>query len=104
MQQPLSGMSHTHKIFFDFVLPPSYESTQSSTDKKCSHYVETGHLTHYCPLAPNCLRNPTIAEESNTTLEDELTMQPLNILRGPDIVFRWKLATLEETYPEDNVP
>jgi hypothetical protein len=34
MQQPLSGMSHTHRIFFGFVLPPSYERTQASTDKK----------------------------------------------------------------------
>jgi hypothetical protein len=104
MQQPLSGMSHTHRIFFGFVLPPSYESTQSFTDKKCSHYVERGHLTRYCPLASNCLRNPTIAESSNTTLEDELTMQSLNILRRADVVFAWKLVTLEETYPEDNVP
>jgi hypothetical protein len=31
-------------------------------------------------------------------------MQSLNILRRADVVFAWKLVTLEETYPEDNVP
>jgi hypothetical protein len=45
MQQPLSGMSHTHRIFFGFVLPPSYERTQASTNKKCYTCVEIGHLT-----------------------------------------------------------
>jgi hypothetical protein len=74
MQQPLSGMSHTHRIFFGFVLPPSYKRTQASTDKKCYNYEERGHLTHQCPLALNCLRNPTLAELSNMILEDESTM------------------------------
>jgi hypothetical protein len=36
-QQPLSEMSHTHRDFFDFVPPPSYERTEASTDKKCYH-------------------------------------------------------------------
>jgi hypothetical protein len=29
MQQPLSGMSHTHRDFFGFVPPPSYRGTLS---------------------------------------------------------------------------
>jgi hypothetical protein len=31
----LSEMSHTHRDFFGFVPPPSYERTETSTDKKC---------------------------------------------------------------------
>jgi hypothetical protein len=44
-QQPLSGMRDTHKIFFGFVLPPSYERTQASTNKKYYNCIERGHLT-----------------------------------------------------------
>jgi hypothetical protein len=74
MQQPLSEMSHTHMDFFCFVAPPSVRRTQASTDKKCYNYIQKGHLTSQYPLALNCLRNPTLAEISKTTLEDELTM------------------------------
>jgi hypothetical protein len=34
-QQPLSGMSHTHRDFFGFVPPPSSRRILASTDKKC---------------------------------------------------------------------
>jgi hypothetical protein len=37
-------MSHTHRIFFGFVLSTSYERTQASTDKKCYKNIEKGHL------------------------------------------------------------
>jgi hypothetical protein len=74
MQQPLSEMSHTHRDFFSFVAPPLVRMTQASTDKKCYNYVQKCHLTCQCPLALNCLRNPTLAEISKTMLEDESTM------------------------------
>jgi hypothetical protein len=74
MEQPLIEISYTHMVFFGFVAPPSYRRTQASTDKKCYNYVERVHLTHQCPLASNCPRNPTIAETSKTTLEEESTM------------------------------
>jgi hypothetical protein len=67
-------MSHTHRDFFGFVAPLSLERTQASTDKKCYNYVQKGHLTCQCPLALNCLRNPTLAEISKMMLQDELTM------------------------------
>jgi hypothetical protein len=44
MKQHLSRMSHTHRIFFGFVLSTSYERTQASTDKKCYKNIEKGHL------------------------------------------------------------
>jgi hypothetical protein len=74
MQHPLSEMSHTHRDFFGFVAPPSVRRTQASTDKKCYKCVKKGHLTCQCPLALNCLRNPTLAEISKMTLEDGSTM------------------------------
>jgi hypothetical protein len=48
--------------------------------------------------------NPTIAKTSKMMIKDKLAMQPLKILWRPDVVSEWKLVTLEETYPEDNVP
>jgi hypothetical protein len=74
MQQPLSEMSHTHRDFFSFVALPSLRRTQASTDKKCYNCVQKGHLTYQCPLALNCLRNPTLVEISKPMLEDESTM------------------------------
>jgi hypothetical protein len=70
-EQPLSGISHTHRGFFGFVSHPSFGGTQASTDKKCYNYEERGHLTHQCPLALNCLGNPTLAESSKMTIEDK---------------------------------
>jgi hypothetical protein len=67
-------MSHTDRDFFGFVAPPLVRRTQASTDKKCYNCVQKGHLTYQCPLARNCLRNPTLAEISKTMLEDESTM------------------------------
>jgi hypothetical protein len=72
-QQPLSEMSHTHRDFFGFVSPPSFGSTQASTDKKCYNCVERGHLTRLCPIALNRLGNSTLAELSKMTLEDKFT-------------------------------
>jgi hypothetical protein len=75
MQQPLSEMIYTHRNFFGFVPPPSLrKKIQASANKKCYNYVEKGPLTHQCPLAMNCHGNPTLAESSRTTLEDESTM------------------------------
>jgi hypothetical protein len=65
-------MSYIHRNFFDFVPPPSFGIPQASADKEHSNCVERGHLTYQCPLALNCLRNPTLAEISKTTLEDNL--------------------------------
>jgi hypothetical protein len=93
MQQPLSEMSYTHRNSFGFVPPHSFGSTQAYTNKKCYNYVEKGHLPHQCPLALNYHRNPTLAESSKMMLEDESAMSP-----------PWKLATLEEMYPKDNMP
>jgi hypothetical protein len=73
MQQPLSGMSHTHRIFFGFVLPPFYERTQASTDKKWCNYVERGQLTHQCSFVLNRHRSPTLAKRSRTTIQEEST-------------------------------
>jgi hypothetical protein len=78
-----------------------WEEPQASTDKEFYNYIERACQ---CPLALNCLRNPTLAESSNTTLEDEPTMWPLKVLRRPDVILGWKLATLEEMYPQDNMP
>jgi hypothetical protein len=44
-EQPLSGMSHSHRDFFGFVAPPSLGRTQASIVKKCYNYVEEVHLT-----------------------------------------------------------
>jgi hypothetical protein len=73
-EQPLSEMSHTHRDFFGFVPPPSFESTQASTNKKFYNYVGRGHPTRQSPFALNYLVNPTLAEPSKTTLEDESIM------------------------------
>jgi hypothetical protein len=73
-QQPLSEMSYTHRAFFGFVPPPSYERNQASTDKKCYNYVERGHFTHQCPLVLNYLGNPALAESGMMMLEDESTI------------------------------
>jgi hypothetical protein len=73
-EQLLSEMRHTHRDFFGFVPPPSFGSTQASTEKKCYNYVERGHFTHQCPLVPNCLGDSTLAESSQMMLEDELTV------------------------------
>jgi hypothetical protein len=67
-------MSYTHRDFFGFVALLSFGRTQASTDKKCYNYKERGHLTRQCPLAPNYLRNPTLAELTRTMLEDKSTM------------------------------
>jgi hypothetical protein len=67
-------MSHTHRDFFGFVALLSFGSTQASTDKKCYNYIEEDHLTCQCPLALNRLGNPTLAESSKMTLEDESMM------------------------------
>jgi hypothetical protein len=73
MRQPLSEMSDTHRDFIGFVSPPSFGGPQASTDKEYSNCVERGHLTCQCPLVLNCLRNPTLAKISRTTLEDKST-------------------------------
>jgi hypothetical protein len=75
-QQPLSEMSHNHRDFFGFVALPSYGRTQASTDKKCYNYIKKEHLTCQCSSVLNYLGNPTLAESSKTTLEDESTMSP----------------------------
>jgi hypothetical protein len=74
MQQPVSETSHTHRDFFGFVASPSFGRTPAFIDKKCYKYLQKGHLTRQYPLTLNCLRNPTLAEISKTTLEDESTM------------------------------
>jgi hypothetical protein len=73
MQQPFSETSHTHRGFFGFVAPPSYERTQASTDKKCYNYIESDCLTHQCPQALKHLGNTSLAESSKTMLEEEPT-------------------------------
>jgi hypothetical protein len=75
-EQPLSEMSHIHRDFFGFVAPPSYERTQAYTNKDCYNYVKRDHLSHQCPLALNCLRNPTLVEISKMTLEEESPCNP----------------------------
>jgi hypothetical protein len=67
-------MSHTHRDFFGFVLSPSLRRTKAFTNKMCYNYVQKCQLTYQCPLALNCLRNPTLAKISKMTLEDEVTM------------------------------
>jgi hypothetical protein len=72
-EQPLSVMSHTYRDFFGFVALPSYERTQTATDKKCYNLVERGHLIPQCPLALNHLGNLALTELSRTALVDEST-------------------------------
>jgi hypothetical protein len=44
--------------------------TQASTDTKFYNCVQKCHFTYQCPLALNCLRNPTLVESSTMMLED----------------------------------
>jgi hypothetical protein len=91
-EQPLSVMSHPYRDLFGFVTPPSYESTPSSTDKKCYNLVERGNLTHQCSLALNCIGNPTLAESSKTSLRMSQPCNPKDT-QDANVGFRWKLAT-----------
>jgi hypothetical protein len=76
MQQPLSEMCYTHRDFFGFVTLLSIGSPQAYTNKEYYNCIERGHLTCQCSLAPNCLRNPTLAEISKMTLEEESPCNP----------------------------
>jgi hypothetical protein len=51
----------------------------------------------------NYLGNPALAESSKTTLEDESNIYPKDTQKA-HVVFGWKLLTLEEMYPEDDMP
>jgi hypothetical protein len=104
MQQPLSEMSYTHRDFFDFVAPPSLGRTQASTDKKCYNYIERGHLTHQCPLELKHLGKHYLSRVKQDYARRRIDHITPKIPKRRDVVFyRWKLATLEEVYPEDNM-
>jgi hypothetical protein len=97
MKQPLSEMSYTHRDFFGFVTLLSVGSPKASSNKEYYNYVKRIHLTCQCPLAPNCLRNSTLAEISKMTLEEESPCDPKGTQEA-DVVVGWKLLTLEEMY------
>jgi hypothetical protein len=73
MQQTLSEMSHTQEFIW-FCSTTLIEKNPSLHRQKVLQLGRERSPPHQCPLALNCLGNPTLAESSRTTLRDELTM------------------------------
>jgi hypothetical protein len=103
MQQPLSETSYTHRDLFGFVASSSLGRIQASIDKKCYNYIERDHLTHQCPLALKHLGKHYLSRVKQDYARRRIDHITPKIPKRHDVIFLWKLATLEEVYPEDNM-